>query len=152
MLIHNIYIYYHSPLYHLPNANYKRVVKIRNSDEKACHVIIYTGKYQRFKMGAYLCSKIKIARMLRWGSCMKLWELGERRTYLVFLRGFRASKDKIVWLSERQEDRDMAYLWFLWSSRVPYQDTATGWVLAKEVVPGAADVGLMSVNFDVKFL
>ena len=35
---------------------------------------------------------------------------------------------------------------------VPYQGTTTGWVLAKEVVPGAADVGLMSVNFDVKFL
>jgi len=35
---------------------------------------------------------------------------------------------------------------------VPYQDTTTGWVLAKEVVPSAADVGLMSVNFDVKFL
>jgi hypothetical protein len=35
---------------------------------------------------------------------------------------------------------------------VPYQDTTTGWVLAKEVVPGADDVGLMSVNFDVKFL
>jgi len=35
---------------------------------------------------------------------------------------------------------------------VPYRNTATGWVLEKEVVPGAVDVGLMSVNFDVKFL
>ena len=34
---------------------------------------------------------------------------------------------------------------------VPYQNTATGWVLAKEVVPGTADIGLMTVNF-VKFL
>jgi hypothetical protein len=33
-----------------------------------------------------------------------------------------------------------------------YQNTAAGWVLAKVVVPGAAHVGLMSVNFDVKFL
>jgi len=55
-------------------------------------------------------------------------------------------------LLQLDEDTEFVGLPSIDAYIVPYQNTATGWVLAKEVVPGAANVGLMLVNFDFKFL